>query len=55
MLWDVADPDPLEKQGQAIYFGNEISFLVGSRADTVLKKRKIESSLYNEVWPLRMA
>lgn len=47
MLCDVTNPEPLEKQGQVIYFGNEISFVVGSRANAISKK--MESSLYDEV------
>lgn len=39
MFCDVTNPEPLEKQGQVIYFGNEISFVVGSRANAVLERR----------------
>lgn len=36
-----------------IYFGNEISSVVGSRANTILYWRRRESSLYDEVWAIR--
>lgn len=39
MLCDVTNPELLEKQGQVIYFGNEISFVVGSRANAISERK----------------
>ena len=36
-----------------IYFGNEISSAVDSRANAILQRGKMESSLYVEVWAIR--
>lgn len=48
MLCDVTSPEPSEKQGRMIYFSNEISFMVGSRANAISRER-MESSLFDEV------
>lgn len=36
-----------------IYFSNEISSMVGNRANAVLRRGRMETSLYDEVWAIR--
>lgn len=36
-----------------IYFGNEISSVVGSRANAILNTGRTKSSLYDEVWAIK--